>query len=57
MNLYFFGGDGVPYWFVVCSAVYLKFGGGENGRESDNNGERSKPREVSFKMSYTPAKQ
>jgi len=41
----------------VCGAVYLKFGGGEKGRESGNNGGRSETREVSFKMSFTPAKQ
>ena len=39
----------------MCGAVYLKFGGGEKGRESGNNGGRSETREVSFKMSFTPA--
>ena len=56
INLYFWG-DGVPHWFIVCGSVYLKFGGGEKGRESGNNGERSETREVSFQMSFTPAKQ
>ena len=43
--------------FVVCDVVYLKSGRGEKRRESGNNGERSKPREISFKMRFTPAKQ
>ena len=47
-------GDGVFHCFVVCGAVYLKFGGGEKGRGSGNNGERLKPKEMSFKMNFTP---
>ena len=41
---------------LLC-AVYLKFGGGEKGIGSGNNGERSELRKVSFKMSLRPAKQ
>ncbi|GAY62177.1 hypothetical protein CUMW_215710 [Citrus unshiu] len=56
-RLYRRRGDGVPHWFIVCWAVYLRFWGGEKGRKSGNNGGRSETREVSFKMNFTPAKQ
>ena len=41
---------------LLCT-VYLKFWGGEKARMSVNNDERFGPREVSFKISFTPAKQ